>query len=204
MFGLNGAARLTDVKDGTSNIKAEQTDVVGEYVWVGAGDDTSADWLTGGSYLVARRIKMHIETWDRTSLQEQEAVIGRDKKQGAPLSGGTEFTDPDFALAGTGDAPLISASSHLHVAHPAQNGGTRILRRGYNFTDGSNGLGNLDAGLFFLAFTRDPDQHYIPLQTNLARNDALNEYIQHTGSGLFAVPAGVTADGYIGQALFDG
>ena len=198
------ARNLFGFKDGTSNIKAEQTDVVGEYVWVGAGDDTSADWLTGGSYLVARRIKMHIETWDRTSLQEQEAVIGRDKKQGAPLSGGTEFTDPDFALAGTGDAPLISASSHLHVAHPAQNGGTRILRRGYNFTDGSNGLGNLDAGLFFLAFTRDPDQHYIPLQTNLARNDALNEYIQHTGSGLFAVPAGVTADGYIGQALFDG
>ena len=30
-----------------------------------------------------------------------------------------------------------------------------MLRRGYNFTDGTDGLGRLDAGLFFLAFVRD-------------------------------------------------
>ena len=31
-----------------------------------------------------------------------------------------------------------------------------MLRRGYNFVDGTNALGGLDAGLFFLAFVRDP------------------------------------------------
>ena len=42
----------------------------------------------------------------------------------------------------------------------------------------------------FIAYTREPDRHFVPLQTNLARHDALNEYARHTGSALFAVPAG--------------
>lgn len=193
---------LFGFKDGTNNVKAEHSELLDEFVWVGTDDDSAAGWLAGGSYLVARRINMRIETWDRTSLQEQESIIGRDKKQGAPLSGGKEFTAPDFSMTGEQGAPILAADSHLRIAHPAQNGGSHILRRGYNFTDGSNGLGNLDAGLFFIAYTRDPGQHFIPLQTNLARHDALNEYIQHTGSALFAVPAGVAEGDYIGSALF--
>ena len=185
---------LFGFKDGTANLKAEEADALDEFVWVGPDDDPAAGWLAGGSYLVARRINMHIETWDRTSLAEQEAVVGRDKKHGAPLSGGDEFTTPDFARPGANGDPLIPVTSHMHLAHPANNGGTRILRRGYNFTDGSTGLGRLDAGLFFLAYTRDPDRHFVPLQTNLAANDALNEYLEHTGSALFAVPRGVRPD----------
>ena len=42
------------------------------------------DWLTGGTYLVTRRIRMRIENWDRTTLLEQERVIGRQKGSGAP------------------------------------------------------------------------------------------------------------------------
>ena len=40
--------------------------------------------------------------------------------------------------------------------HPSANGGAKMLRRGYSFVDGSDGLGRLDAGLFFIAFLRDP------------------------------------------------
>ena len=39
-----------------------------------------------------------------------------------------------------------------------------MLRRGYNFADGTDDLGRLDAGLFFLAFVRDPRPHFIPMQ----------------------------------------
>ncbi len=194
---------LMGFKDGTANLRVEQSDLVDEFVWVAENDgDGDAGWLTGGSFLVARRITIHVETWDRTSLDEQELVIGRAKSNGAPLTGTGEFDVPDFDSAHAG-GPVIPNTSHVRLAHPTSNGGTRILRRGYNFVDGSDGLGNLDAGLFFIAFTRDPDRHFIPLQTQLAAGDALNEYIEHTGSAVFAIPAGVRSrDEFVGQALF--
>lgn len=213
---------LFGFKDGTANLKAEDPAHVAEHVWVSAAaaaaDSRDSAWLTGGSYLVARRIRMTIETWDRTSLREQEALVGRTKGEGAPLSGGTEFTEPDFAVTGRDDQPLVAMNSHVRLAHPTQNGGVRMLRRGYNFTDGNDALGRLDAGLFFLAFVTDPRTHYIPMQNTLSRDDGLMEYLQHTGSGLFAVPPGlpdgslvVGEDGtpittsvspFVGQSLF--
>ena len=193
---------LFGFKDGTANLKSEDPTNLEKFVWVGQGDDAGADWLAGGSYLVARRINMQIEPWDRTSLREQEALVGRDRAEGAPLSGGKEHTEPDFTLQGN-DGPLIAVDSHVRLAHPKQNKGVQMLRRGYNFTDGSNALGRLDAGLFFVAFVRDPDEHYIPMQTRLSSQDGLMEYLQHTGSGLFAVPPGVRSrSGFIGETLF--
>ena len=91
---------LFGFKDGTANLKAEETDALDEHVWVPRATTPAADWLAGGSYLVARRINMTIEVWDRQPLREQEAFIGRTKAEGAPLSGGEEFTEPDFALPG--------------------------------------------------------------------------------------------------------
>jgi deferrochelatase/peroxidase EfeB len=192
---------LLGFKDGTANLKAEDTHELDEFVWVRDGDDRAASWLAGGSYLVARRINMHIETWDRTSLREQEGLVGRERAHGAPLSGGSEFTEPDLEMRGT-DGPLIPLNAHVRLAHPSQNNGTRMLRRGYNFTDGNDTLGRLDAGLFFLAFVRDPDKHYIPMQLQLSSKDGLMEYLQHTGSGLWAVPPGVRDGQYVGQGLF--
>lgn len=192
---------LFGFKDGTANLHAEEPEDLSEFVWVQPGDDPAADWLVGGSYLVARRISMRIETWDRTSLREQEGLIGRDRIEGAPLSGGAEFTEPDFGMEGR-DGPLIPMDSHVRLAHPSHNNGTRMLRRGYNFTDGADALGRLDAGLFFIAFIREPIARYVPLQNTMSRDDALMEYLEHTGSGLWAVPPGCGQGDYIGQALF--
>jgi len=201
---------LFGFKDGTANIMAEETSELAKHVWVSPEDDPAAAWLAGGSYLVARRIRMTIETWDRAPLREQETLVGRTKGSGAPLSGGEEHSEPDFTLAGRGGAPLIDPASHVAMAHPSNNGGVRMLRRGYNYTDGSDGLGRLDAGLFFVAFVRDPATQYVPMQTAMARSDLLVEYLRHTGSGLFAVPPGVpdgarlspTDGAFVGQQLF--
>jgi deferrochelatase/peroxidase EfeB len=193
---------LFGFKDGTANLKAEEPEEVDEHVWVRRDDDPRAGWLAGGSFLVARRINMTIETWDRTSLREQETLIGRDRPHGAPLSGGSEFSEPDLDLEGSDGRPLIAMNSHVRLAHPSQNNGARMLRRGYNFTDGNDELGRLDAGLFFIAYVRDPDRQYIPMQTKLSRDDGLSEYLRHTGSALFAVPPGVRKGGFVGDTLF--
>ncbi|MET7436644.1 iron uptake transporter deferrochelatase/peroxidase subunit [Streptomyces sp. NPDC004082] len=183
---------LMGFKDGTRNIAGTETDRLKKFVWV---EGEGPDWMKGGSYLVARRIRMNIETWDRTSLQEQEDVFGRDKGEGAPVGKAKERDEP-FLKAMKPDA-------HVRLAHPDSNDGATILRRGYSFTDGTDGLGRLDAGLFFLAYQRDVRKGFIPVQRNLSRTDALNEYIQHVGSAIFAVPPGVRdKDDWWGRALF--
>src|ERR1700759_1588278 len=112
---------LLGFKDGTRNIKAEQASLMGDYVWV--GPETDQPWLRGGSYLVARKIVMHIENWDRDYLQDQENVIGRSKVNGAPLSGGTEFTTPDFATRSTTtEQPAIPMQAHIRLASHEHNG----------------------------------------------------------------------------------
>lgn len=191
---------LFGFKDGTANVKAEETSATAEHVWVAPGD--GADWLAGGSYLVARRIRMMIESWDRVRLEEQQQIIGRDKRAGAPLSGGEEFTEPDFVVesATTFGQPAIDANAHVALAHPTKNAGARLLRRGYNFVDGNDELGRLNAGLFFLSYQRDPEQ-FIRVQQSLG-TDLLNEYIKHTGSGIWAIPPGAREGGYVGETLF--
>ncbi|WP_323100493.1 iron uptake transporter deferrochelatase/peroxidase subunit [Intrasporangium sp. YIM S08009] len=194
-------------KDGTANIKAEEADALAEHVWVAPGDEsgtasTGGAWMAGGSYLVARRIRMHVEVWDRSTLQDQQDTIGRDKKDGAPLGQSGEFTEPDFARTGPDGAPAIPPASHVRLAHPSNLGGVRILRRGYNFTDGTDGVGHLDAGLFFIAFVRDAQKQFVPMQRALAAKDALNEYVEHTGSAVFACPPGLKDGEHWGQALF--
>jgi deferrochelatase/peroxidase EfeB len=82
------------------------------------------------------------------------------------------------------------------------NGGERILRRGYSFTDGvDERLGELDAGLFFISFQRDPEQ-FERIQRRLGGLDELNEYIKHTSSAVFAIPPGARPGGFVGEGLF--
>lgn len=188
-------------KDGTNNLMAEDTAALNRHVWVAGGD--GPEWLTGGSYLVARRIRMRVEPWDRASLREQERVIGRHKGSGAPIGDRDEFAPLDFdAVSGRGK-PLIDPDAHVRLASKEHLGGIEILRRGYNFTDGSDGFGHLDAGLFFIAFVRNPVTQFIPMQSALAASDLLNEYITHTGSAVFACPPGLGAGEYWGSALFE-
>jgi deferrochelatase/peroxidase EfeB len=94
---------------------------------------------------VVRRINMTVEIWDRQPLSEQERVIGPTKAEGAPLSGGSEFSQPGFQLKGSDGEPLVAADAHVRLVHASNNGGAKMLRRGYNFVDGSDGLGRLSS-----------------------------------------------------------
>jgi deferrochelatase/peroxidase EfeB len=189
---------LMGFKDGTANIKAEDGEAMDRFVWVG-GEGPA--WMRGGSYLVSRRIRMLLEIWDRSALADQEETIGRDKYMGAPLGGSKEF-DPLDLEALQGGKPTIPVDAHVRLASASANGGERILRRGYSFTDGvDESLGELEAGLFFICFQRDPERQFVAIQRRLGSGDALNEYLKHVGSAVFAVPPGARPGGYVGETL---
>ncbi|WP_434970090.1 iron uptake transporter deferrochelatase/peroxidase subunit [Microbacterium sp. bgisy207] len=190
---------LFGFKDGTANLLATDEHGLAEHVWVSTEDGPA--WLAGGSYLVARKIAMKIETWDRVRLAEQEQITGRTKGSGAPLSGGEEFTPPDFTAVSGSGIPAIDPASHVARAHPDANDGIRMLRRGYNYVDGNTALGRLDAGLFFLAYVRSPER-FVTVQRSVA-TDLMMEYLLTIGSGLWAVPPAPSEGSYVGAALFE-
>jgi deferrochelatase/peroxidase EfeB len=190
---------LMGFKDGTNNLVAEDTERLKAHVWVSAADDPA--WMRGGSYLVTRRIRMLLEVWDRSTLADQELTIGRVKGSGAPL-GATKEHDVVNLTSEVDGEPVIPVDGHIRLAAPEENHGIRLLRRGYSFTDGIDPVTNqLDAGLFFIAYQRDPRKGFIPVQESL-RTDALNEYIRHNSTAMFAIPPGVDTGGYIGETLF--
>lgn len=191
---------LIGFKDGTNNIRGEEADAMAEHVWVKPGEGPA--WMEGGSYLVARRIKILFDVWDATSLEGQEEVIGREKLSGAPLGGQNEY-DPVNLDGREGGEPTIPTDAHIRLSSPESNGGQRILRRGYSFSEPAEpDSGQIDAGLFFICFQRDPQRQFIPLQRRLSASDALNRHILHTASAIFACPPGVKPGGFIGEGLF--
>ena len=199
--GQQTVRNLQGFKDGTNNLHGDDADAMRQFVWV--ADEEPREWFRGGTYLVARRIRMLVETWDRSSLDDQQQTIGRFKSSGAPLTGEREHDPVDLAATAVDGTPVIPRDAHIRLAGPASNRGRRILRRGFSYTDGIDPrTGELDAGLFFIAFQRDPETGFVAVQRRLAAGDALGEYIVHTGSAVFAVPPGARPGAFVGEGLF--
>ncbi|THA25535.1 deferrochelatase/peroxidase EfeB [Streptomyces sp. RKND-216] len=190
--------------DGTNNPKPADDDFA-DRIFVPR--DGEPDWMAGGSYAVVRRIRMLLDAWDGTPLQEQEQVIGRRKSDGAPLSGGpdaTEDTAVDLEARDSSGRPAIAADAHVRVAAPETNGGAAMLRRPFSYHDGLREDGAPDAGLLFVAWQADPLTGFVPVQRKLDSGDALSRFLRHEASGLFAVPGGPATGEYVGQRLFEG
>lgn len=194
-------------RDGTGNLDTADIGRMRGNVW--ASQRTSPRWMADGTYLVVRRVRNLVEHWDTTKLSVQEASIGRHKVSGAPLGKRSEH-DPV-------DVSALPADSHVRLANPRDGAASedeRLLRRGYNYAEGVRRVtgsvlvkgkpvtGQQDAGLLFLAFQQDPRRQFVPIQTRLDAGDHLHEYLVHTGSGVFAVPPGVSGpDDFFGSEL---
>ncbi len=192
---------LMGFKDGTDNIRSEEEADMRDFVWVQPADGPS--WMVGGTYLIARRIRILFDVWDTTTLEDQERTIGRVKLTGAPLGTTSEYDPVDLAATASDGALVIPANAHIRLANPINNHGTRILRRGYSYSEAPEpGSGQIDAGLFFLAFQRSPERQFVPLQRRLAESDALNHHTVHTSSAIFACPPGAQEEQFVGEGLF--
>lgn len=187
---------LLGFRDGTRNIHTPED--FDRYVWI---HDDGPAWQQNGTYQIVRKIKMHIESWDTDRVSDQNDIFGRFKTSGAPLSGKHEFDTPDFKMKNENGDYTIPETSHIRLASRENNHGVQILRRPFNYSEGINDVGLLEAGLLFLCYQNDP-AHFEMLQSKLGASDALNEYITHIGSAIFYVPPAPKKGHYIAEELF--
>ena len=205
--GRETSRYLMGFKDGT--IKPDPQ-AVQTAVWVG---NEGQGWMSGGSYLVARRIRIALEHWDRMQVAFQEQTIGRHKVSGAPLGGRNESDPLDLKAVDKDGNPVIPENAHVRLAAPESNDGAQMLRRGYSYNDGVSMTAErwppwrqaleYDAGLLFLAYQRDPRTAFIKMFERMSKFDMLNQFATHVGGGLFACPRGMAKGEFVGQRLFE-
>ncbi len=199
---------LMGFRDGSNNANPAVPADMDAVVWAGAEGPA---WMAGGTYLVARRIRIALEHWDRTPVGFQEQTMGRSKVDGAPIGSKKEHDPEDFAAEDADGNPIIPENAHIRLASAAATG-ARIFRRGYSYNDGVSFTAErwppwrqameYDAGLMFLAYQKDPRAQFSKIFERMAKFDMLNQFVTHTASGLFAVPPGVAPGGIIGGGLF--
>lgn len=146
-------------------------------------------WMDGGTYVVVRRIRMLLDTWFSREVDQREAVIGRRISDGAPLGRDHEDDLPDLVARHDDGTPVIPEDAHIRLASPESTLGARMARRSFSYDLGWGAGGRRRAGMLFTAWQADPRQGFTAVQQSLDEGgDALNEYIRHEGSALFAVP----------------
>ncbi|MBZ6104531.1 iron uptake transporter deferrochelatase/peroxidase subunit [Streptomyces olivaceus] len=198
------ARNLMGQVDGTRNPKPAEDDFDRRIFVPGQPGPNTPAWMANGSYVVVRRIRMLLDDWEQLSLKAQEAVIGRRKSDGAPLSGGTETSEMDLEKTDGSGSLVVPINAHARITRPDQNGGAAMVRRPFSYHDGFDADGVPDAGLLFICWQADPLRGFVPVQRKLDRGDALSQFIRHEASGLYAVPGGAAEGEYVGQRLLEG
>lgn len=194
-----GERHLLGFSNGKGNPPMTNGEMMDKVVWVG---DEGPDWMRGGSYLVARRIRFALEHWDHMPVAYQEKAIGEMKYQHGPAPKPADSDEPDYENDGD--------PTHLDIATPDA---FTMVRRSFSYNDGLSivaerwppwrqGL-EYDAGMLFICYQRDPRTGFINMYDKMARLDVkLNQFWTHEGGGLFACPRGAKDGEFIGQYLF--
>ncbi len=194
---------LFGFRDGSANPNVADSKIANEVLWTGRAPNSLDEplWAKDGTYQAVRLIRHFVEFWDRTPLQEQEAIFGRVKETGAPLGKEKESQVPDFAKDPDGKETPLDAHIRLANQRTPEFRKHLLFRRPYNYSLGLSKAGQLDMGLNFICYQANLSDGFIAVQKMLDQ-EPLEEYIKPFGGGYFFVLPGVKKGEFLGQGLF--
>jgi dye decolorizing peroxidase len=150
--------------------------------------------VAGGTIAVLRRMELDLPRFAALPVADQEAVFGRRRDTGTPLSGGTIASDPDLGAKTPDGRYLIPADAHLRRAHPNVVGVGHMLRRSYNIDEPG-------PGLLFISFQNDI-RTFTNTLTRMDSVDALLPFTTTTAGATFLVLPGFDRQHPLGATLF--
>ncbi|MFF9480128.1 Dyp-type peroxidase [Streptomyces sp. NPDC014733] len=157
-------------------------------------------WLTGppavagGTLAVLRRMELDLPRFAALSVAEQEAVFGRRRASGVPLSGGTAAAGPDLGAKTPDGRYLVPADAHVRRAHATVVGAGLMLRRSYSIAAPA-------PGLLFISFQNDL-RTFTATLTHMDVSDALLPFTTTTAGATFLILPGFDRRRPLGSPLF--
>lgn len=151
--------------------------------------------VAGGTIAVVRRLRVDLPRFLAEPLDRQEAVIGRHRADGTPLTGGTTTDHVDLSAKTPDGRYVIPTTAHVRRANPAATGSGTMLRRSYTYDNGPG-----DTGLLFISYQRDL-RTYTATQHRLDQADDLLDFTTATATATFLVLPGPTPDRVLGHHL---
>ncbi|WP_409179858.1 Dyp-type peroxidase [Amycolatopsis sp. VS8301801F10] len=150
--------------------------------------------VAGGTIAVVRRMTLDVTRFAALPAAAQEAVFGRRRDTGIPLSGGVIADGPDLGAKTPDGRYLVPADAHIRRAHANVVGTGLMLRRSYS----------MDApapGLLFVSFQNDLHTFTATL-ASMETSDALLPFTTTTASGTFLILPGFAEHRPLGSTLF--
>ncbi|WDG18776.1 Dyp-type peroxidase [Microbacterium sp. Clip185] len=168
-------------------------DELDENVWIADGP------AAGGTIAVIRRLRLDTTGFHALPGERQDAVVGRVRATGDPLSGGGPTAEADLTAKSPDGSYLVPSRSHVRAAHPSFTGSRLMLRRGYAYSNAAGPGEAPDDGLLFMCFQRELDD-FVRTQHRLDETDDLMTFATPTASASFLIVPGRT-DGALGASL---
>lgn len=190
--------RVNDTLTAPRNVMGFVDGIVGPHTPKAQSDTV---WLAGrpgvagGTIGVYRRMEIDMVRFGALPVERQEAIFGRKRESGAPLSGGSIGTDPNFEAKTADGRYLIPADAHARRANPNAAGVGLMLRRSYT-------MDNPTAGLLFISFQHELTAFSSTL-ARMGRSDAMFDFTLTTASASFFVLPGYSDSSPLGDLLFN-
>ncbi|WP_299410540.1 Dyp-type peroxidase [uncultured Roseobacter sp.] len=223
-FGRKDKREFLRFDDGIQNLQMDRNEMK-RLVFVEDIDD-EPEWCLNGSYMVYRKITENMPLWEGPMKDHQEAMIGRHRETGRPLSResrGAGGLTPVFASHT--DPKDGALNSHIRKVQPRRNTPDlfglndlerRFLRRPYPFFDGIDAQGRSKNGLHFVAFMKSIQQQFEhvtnmwQMNTDFPVPDTGKDVLYAAGvlttvdGGYYFCPPGLRSkNDYFGRGMFE-